>query len=45
MNRAAEEVFAELVTPSPASQGEPDAEDEVPPAIHSARIHASTNSR
>jgi hypothetical protein len=26
MNRAAEEVFAELVTPSPASQGEPDPE-------------------
>jgi hypothetical protein len=24
MNRAVEEVFAELVTPSPASQGEPD---------------------
>jgi hypothetical protein len=33
MNRAAEEVFAELVTPSPASQGEPDPEDEVPAAI------------
>jgi hypothetical protein len=33
MNRASEEVFAELVTPSPASQGEPDPEDEVPPAI------------
>ena len=32
MNRATEEVFAELVTPSPASQGEPDPEDEVPPA-------------
>jgi hypothetical protein len=32
MNWAAEEVFAELVTPSPASQGEPDPEDEVPPA-------------
>ena len=30
MNRATEEVFAELVTPSPASQGEPDLEDEVP---------------
>jgi hypothetical protein len=26
MNRAAEEVFAELVTLSPASQGEPDPE-------------------
>lgn len=26
MNRAAEEVFAELLTPSPASQGEPDPE-------------------
>jgi len=33
MNRAVEEVFAELVTPSPASQGEPDPEDEVPPAL------------
>lgn len=33
MNRATEEVFAELVTPSPASQGEPDSEDEVPLAI------------
>lgn len=32
MNRAAEEVFAELVTPSPASQGEPDPADDVPPA-------------
>jgi hypothetical protein len=30
MNLAAEEVFAELVTPSPASQGERDPEDEVP---------------
>lgn len=30
MNRAAEEVFAERVTPSPASQGEPDPKDEVP---------------
>jgi hypothetical protein len=30
MNRAAEKVFAELVTPSPASQGEPDPKDEVP---------------
>jgi hypothetical protein len=45
MSRAAEEVFAELVTPSPASQGEPDLEDEVSPAIQPARIHvASTNS-
>lgn len=33
MNRVAEEVFAELVTPSPASQGETDPEDEVPPGI------------
>ena len=33
MNRATEEVFVELVTPSPASQGEPDPEDEVPAAI------------
>ena len=33
MNRAAEEVFAELVTPSPASQGEPDPAEEVPPAL------------
>jgi hypothetical protein len=32
MNRAAEEVHAELVTPSPASQGEPDPEQEIPPA-------------
>jgi hypothetical protein len=32
MNRAAEEVHAELVTPSPASQGEPDPEEEVPPS-------------
>jgi hypothetical protein len=32
MNRAAEEVFAELVTPSPASQGEPDPAEDVPPA-------------
>jgi hypothetical protein len=32
MNRAAEEVFAELVTPSPPSQGEPDPADDVPPA-------------
>jgi hypothetical protein len=30
MNRAAEEVHAELVTPSPASQGEPDPDAEVP---------------
>ena len=30
MNRAAEEVHAELVTPSPASQGEPDPEQEIP---------------
>jgi predicted RecB family nuclease len=30
MNRAAEEVFAELVAPSPASQGEPDPEGELP---------------
>jgi hypothetical protein len=27
MSRATEEVYAELVTPSPASQGEPDPED------------------
>jgi hypothetical protein len=33
MSRATEEVFAELVTPSPASQGEPDPEDDVPVAI------------
>jgi hypothetical protein len=32
MNRAAEEVFAELVAPSPASQGEPDPEEDVPPS-------------
>jgi len=34
MNRATEEVFAELVTPSPASQGEPsaDPDPEIPPA-------------
>jgi hypothetical protein len=33
MNQATEEVYAELVTPSPASQGEPDPEDEeIPPA-------------
>jgi hypothetical protein len=30
MNRAAEEVHAELVTPSPASQGEPDPDAEIP---------------
>ena len=30
MNRAAEEVFAELVTPSPASQGEPYPDEDVP---------------
>jgi hypothetical protein len=32
MKRAAEEVFAELVTPSPASQGEPDPDAGVSPA-------------
>ena len=33
MSRAIEEVYAELVTPSPASQGEPDPQDaEIPPA-------------
>jgi hypothetical protein len=32
MKRAAEEVFAELVAPSPASQGEPDPEEDVPPS-------------
>jgi hypothetical protein len=32
MNRATEEVYAELVTPSPASQGEPDPETETPAA-------------
>jgi hypothetical protein len=32
MNRAAEEVFAELVTPSPGSQGEPDSAEDVYPA-------------
>jgi hypothetical protein len=32
MRRAAEEVFAELVTPSLASQGEPAPEEDVPPA-------------
>ncbi len=32
MSRAADEVFAELVTPSPASQGEPDPVEDVPPA-------------
>jgi hypothetical protein len=31
-NRATEEVFAELVTPSPASQGEPDPDAGVSPA-------------
>ena len=31
MNRATEEVFAELVTPGPASQGEPDPAEDVPP--------------
>jgi len=33
MNRASEEVYAELVTPSPASQGEPSAgpDLEIPP--------------
>ena len=33
MNRATEEVYAELVTPSPASQGEPSADPdlEIPP--------------
>jgi hypothetical protein len=30
MNRATKEVFAELVTPSPASQGEPDPAEGVP---------------
>jgi hypothetical protein len=33
MNRAVEEVHAELVIPSPASQGEPDPDTEIPPAI------------
>jgi hypothetical protein len=34
MNRATEEVYAELVTPSPASQGEPepDEDEDIPPA-------------
>jgi hypothetical protein len=32
MNRAAEEVYAELIIPSPASQGEPDPDAETPPA-------------
>ena len=34
MNQATEEVYAELVTPSPASQGEPSADPdlEIPPA-------------
>jgi hypothetical protein len=34
MSRATEEVYAELVTPSPASQGEPqeDQDQETPPA-------------
>ena len=34
MSRATEEVYAELVTPSPASQGEPsaDPDPEIPPA-------------
>ena len=35
MNRATEEIYAELVTPSPASQGEPepdeDEDEEIPP--------------
>ena len=33
MNRAAEEVHADLVGPSPASQGEPDPDAETPPAV------------
>ena len=32
MSRAAEEVFAEQVTLRPASQGEPDPVEDVPPA-------------
>jgi hypothetical protein len=32
MNRATEEVFAEPVTPSPASQGEPEPDEDVLPA-------------
>jgi hypothetical protein len=32
MSRASEEVYAELVTPSPASQGEPPAPPEISPA-------------
>jgi hypothetical protein len=32
MNRATEEVYAYLVTPSPASQGEPQEDQEAPPA-------------
>lgn len=33
MSRAIEEVYAELITPSPASQGEPEPQDaEIPPA-------------
>jgi hypothetical protein len=32
MNRATEEVYAELVTPSPASQGEPPEDPEISPA-------------
>jgi hypothetical protein len=32
MNQATEEVHAGLVTPSPASQGEPDPDAEIPPA-------------
>jgi hypothetical protein len=35
MNRATEEVHAELVTPSPASQGEPDPEQEIPGELSS----------
>jgi len=32
MSQATEEVHAELVTPSPASQGEPEPDAEMPPA-------------
>ena len=38
MNRATEEVFAELVTPSPASQGEPDPAEDVPPVSDPTRV-------
>jgi hypothetical protein len=38
MNRAAEEVFAELVTPSPAGQGEPDLAEDFPRRANPAQV-------